>query len=68
VYVQADLEKILGRSIVDASAMYRAIEAESILSTYERLGLLEQLPADERRPLEADAAPAQGVLSGALAH
>jgi uncharacterized glyoxalase superfamily metalloenzyme YdcJ len=55
VYVQADLEKILGRSIVDASAMYRAIEAESILSTYERLGLLEQLPADERRALKESA-------------
>jgi uncharacterized glyoxalase superfamily metalloenzyme YdcJ len=68
VYVQADLEKILGRAIVDASAMYRAIEAESMLSTYERLGLLEQLPADERRAIEADAAPAQGVLSGAVAH
>lgn len=67
VYVQADLEQILGRSIVDASAMYRAIEAESILSTYERLGVLGQVPADERRALEADAAPAQGVLSGAMA-
>lgn len=66
VYVQADLEKILGRSIVDASAMYRAIEAESILNTYESLGLLEQLPPNDRRTLAADAAPAQALATAGV--
>lgn len=61
VYTQADLEAILGRPIVDAAAMYRAIEADSILNTYERLGLLGQLSGVERRELEADAGPAQGL-------
>lgn len=68
VYTQADLEKILGRPIVDAAAMYRAIEADSILNTYERLGLLGHLPTAERRELESDAEPAQAVLSGVAAH
>ena len=56
VYTQADLENILGRPIVDAAGVYRGLEAESLLRTYERLGLLDRLDAGTRRALEADAA------------
>ncbi|MCC5822105.1 MAG: DUF1338 family protein [Phycisphaerales bacterium] len=56
VYTQADLEEILGRPIVDAASVYRGLEAESLLRTYERLGLLDGLDTEARRTLEADAA------------
>ncbi len=56
VYTRADLEGILGRPIVDAAAVYAAVEAESVLRTYERLGLLDRVPAEDRERLEADAA------------
>ena len=51
-YTQAMLEEILGRPIIDADAAYRGIEAASLWRTYERLGLLDRLPADERAELE----------------
>jgi uncharacterized glyoxalase superfamily metalloenzyme YdcJ len=56
-YSQALLEEILGRKIVDATAMYAAFEAESKLATYEQLGLLASLPAGVRAELEQCAAP-----------
>jgi uncharacterized glyoxalase superfamily metalloenzyme YdcJ len=57
VYTKADLETILGRSIVDASAAYAASEAASILDTYRGLGLLDALPSDRRTELEQAATP-----------
>ena len=57
VYTRADLERILGRPIVDAAALYRAMEADSLLRTYERLGVLGRLDTDARRTLEHDASP-----------
>ncbi len=52
-YSQAQLEEILGKRIVDATAAYAAVEAESKLDTWTRLGLLAQVPASERAALEA---------------
>lgn len=63
VYTKADLESILGRSIVDAAAAYAAFEAASILDTYRRLGLLDALPAERRADLEQAAAPAAHALA-----
>jgi uncharacterized glyoxalase superfamily metalloenzyme YdcJ len=60
-YSQAQLEEILGKRIVDATAVYAAVEAESKLDTWTRLGLLEQVPASERAALEAVMAT-RGIL------
>ncbi len=52
-YSQAMLEEILGRPIVDTSAVSAALEAESMLDCYGRLGLLDRVPAERRASLEA---------------
>lgn len=52
VYTQTHLEGILGRAIVDANITYAGLEAESLLQTYETLGLLSQVPASERMSWE----------------
>ena len=66
-YTRADLEAVLGRSIIDVNVAYRGIEARSILTAYEDLGLLDRLPADHRAALERDAqgcpAPLDAVVS-----
>lgn len=51
-YTRELLEEILGKPIIDIDAQYRAIEAESLLETYERLGLGDQLPAERKRELD----------------
>jgi len=43
------------RSIIDASAVYAAIYARSILTTLDALGLSSKLPAAQRSELEATA-------------
>src|SRR5690606_7427520 len=63
VYTQQDLERILGRPIADAAALYRGMEADSILPTYEALGLTDRLPAETRRTLEHDAAPCRSLTT-----
>ncbi len=52
VYTQAMLENILGRKIIDADAVYRGVEAESLLETYGALGLLDRLPPGRKKELE----------------
>jgi hypothetical protein len=47
------LEEILGRPIVDTSALSAGLEAESKLDCYARLGLADRVPAAERAALEA---------------
>jgi uncharacterized glyoxalase superfamily metalloenzyme YdcJ len=54
-YKQSDLEAVLGKPIIDASAVYAAIHARSILTTLDALGVGSQLPAPQRRELEATA-------------
>jgi uncharacterized glyoxalase superfamily metalloenzyme YdcJ len=53
-YKKEQLEAILGRTIIDTDAVYRGLQAESILSTYEALGLLDRVPASVRNGLERD--------------
>lgn len=55
-YAKSMLEEILGRAIVDSDAVYRGLQAESVLSTYEALGLMDRLDADTRAALQHDAA------------
>ncbi len=52
-YTKAMLERIMGRSIVEAATVYAGIEAQSILATLEALGVLERLDGAERTRLEA---------------
>ncbi len=52
VYTQADLEKILGRKIIDANVTYAGLEAESLWRVYTELELLSQIPAPTRTELE----------------
>ena len=62
-YSQSQLEAIMGRPIVDSTAAYAGMEAESMLSTWRQLGLFDRVPAEDRRRLEqavADCPP--GVL------
>ncbi len=56
VYTQKRLEDIMGRPIINADAAYPAIQAHSILETYDTLGLLTRLPAARRAELESAAA------------
>jgi uncharacterized glyoxalase superfamily metalloenzyme YdcJ len=55
-YTQAMLEEVLGRPIVDADAVYRGMQAESILEVYTELDMLDRLTSSERTALERDAA------------
>ncbi|MFM7806477.1 MAG: 2-oxoadipate dioxygenase/decarboxylase family protein, partial [Planctomycetota bacterium] len=62
-YSQSQLEAIMGKPIVDSTAAYAGMEAESMLSTWRQLGLIDRVPDAERRGLEqavADCPP--GVL------
>jgi len=62
-YERADLERLMGRPIIDAMAVCRALQSAATLRAYRDLGLLDLLPEDERRALEADveAEPAGAV-------
>ncbi len=53
-HTQDVLEEVLGRPIIDADAVYRGMQADSILRTYEALGLTDRLDAATREQLEAD--------------
>jgi uncharacterized glyoxalase superfamily metalloenzyme YdcJ len=54
-YTRGMLEAIMGRPIVDADAVCRGLQSESVLRTYADLGLLERVPAGERARMEAEA-------------
>jgi hypothetical protein len=55
-YTQAMLEEILGKPIVDADRVYRAVEAASILEVLSRLGALGRLAPTQVAALESAAA------------
>lgn len=59
-YSQSQLEAIMGKRIIDADAVYRAMESESILSALEQLGVIGLLPTVERERLESSAAKLPG--------
>ena len=50
---QRQLEEVLGKPIVDATVVYRGMEAASLLDTWRRLGLLERVPEARRAELLA---------------
>jgi uncharacterized glyoxalase superfamily metalloenzyme YdcJ len=52
-YSQAQLERVLGRPIIDSTVVYRGLEAASMLETYRALDLLDRLSAQRRQELEA---------------
>ncbi len=52
VYLQAMLEAILGRKIVDPDVAYAGLDAASRWRVYSQLGLLERIPATEKARLE----------------
>jgi uncharacterized glyoxalase superfamily metalloenzyme YdcJ len=54
-YSREQLEEIMGRPIVDTDAVYAGLDARSRLETYEALGVLDRLPANERSRLERSA-------------
>ena len=66
-YHQNDLERILGREIVDADAAYRAEQARSLLDAYASLGVLDRLPNDRLDELERDAHSVGEGVGGVLA-
>ncbi len=52
-YSQRQLEEVLGRTIIDATAVDAGIDAQSRLATYRALGLLDRVSLAERATLEA---------------
>ena len=54
VYTQSMLEEILGRRILDADAISHAQEAASLLDSFARLGVMEQLAAYRGGVLQAE--------------
>lgn len=55
-YTKSRLEEIMGRRIIESDAVYRAIQARSMLDTYEKLGLLAKVPPAQRAELETQSA------------
>jgi hypothetical protein len=49
------LEEVLGKKIVDADAVYHAMQSRSILETLEALRVLDRLDASQRQELEQQA-------------
>ncbi len=66
-YDQADLERIMGKKIVDTTTVYAGRQAQSLLDTYERLGLLERLDPTERSTLESAASASREVIEAGCA-
>lgn len=53
-YTRAQLEAILGRVIIDTDAVYRGLQAESLLQAFDAIGVLEAVPGAVRSGLEAE--------------
>ena len=68
-FPQDRFEEVLGRSIVDTTSVYRALEAKSLLETFATLGLVDAMDATQRGELERDVAFLDGVttLAGVVA-
>lgn len=56
VYSQRMLEDVMGKPITDTDAVYRGLQAASILDTYAALGLIAMMTPATRAELEASAA------------
>ncbi len=62
-YTQETLEEVLGRPIIDTNLVYSAMEARSILETYEGLGLLDAIDENARIALNTRAALADPAVA-----
>jgi uncharacterized glyoxalase superfamily metalloenzyme YdcJ len=60
-YTQSMLEEIMGKRIIDSDVVYEAMQSQSLLYTYELLGVLHLVPAEQRKALSeaASACPSQ---------
>jgi len=68
-YSQTQLEAILGKPIVDATVVYRGMEAASLLAALQMLGVLAMVPAECRQAWEEAVAACPAVVldsAGAL--
>ncbi|MBX3385016.1 MAG: VOC family protein [Phycisphaeraceae bacterium] len=54
-YTRSMLEDILGKPIVDSDAVYRGLQADSILHTLSELDLVHRLASNERARMELEA-------------
>ncbi|HLP82786.1 MAG TPA: DUF1338 family protein [Phycisphaerales bacterium] len=62
-YTQAQLEAVMGLSIINTDEQYAGMEAASLLEVYAKLGLLGKLSDGERASLERAASKApQGAM------
>lgn len=66
-YVQADLEAIMGKPIIDADRVYRGVQAASIVDTLTKLGVIGKVAPGELEALRADAAYVESLERGASA-
>ncbi len=51
-YTQAMFEELIGKRIIDADAVCRAVQAESMKEVFRHLGVLHRLSASERSDLD----------------
>jgi len=63
-YSQGQLEKIMGRAILDPNVIYAGMEAESLLQTYADLGHLANLDPAKKKSLEGAVAAFQALAVG----
>ncbi|MCC6546635.1 VOC family protein [Candidatus Sumerlaeota bacterium] len=63
VYTQDTLERIMGRKIADPNVVYAGMRAESLLQTYNDLGILAKLPAAAKSELESTVAGYQALIT-----
>ena len=65
-YTQAMLEEIMGKRIIDSDVMYEAMQAQSLLYTYEVLGILHLVPTDRRKAMSTAAAACPSRMDAAI--
>lgn len=61
-YTSETLEGIMQRRIIDPNVVYRAVEAQSILQTYEDLNLTDKIDPQALADLKTAAAQASGIV------
>lgn len=62
VFSAPDLERVMGRNVIDTGTVYAGLEAISLLDTYSALGLLDKIDNESRRMLESNALACQAIL------
>lgn len=67
-YTKAMLAALLGKTMVDADAVHRAMEAESLLTTERDVGLFDRLPAATHAAWEGSVAVGRAEDQGRVTH